>query len=480
MNTPETLWRWSAVDIAAAVRSRDISCREATASVLARIAQLNPRINALAEVLAEQALASADAADQQVMSGAPLGPLHGVPVTIKINVDQAGHATTNGVIPLKDNIAREDAPVVAHWRNAGAIIVGRSNTATYSSRWFTDNGLHGRTLNPWDADITPGGSSGGAAAAVACGMGALAHGNDIGGSIRYPAYACGVPGLRPTIGRVPAYNPSASAERGITPQLMSVQGAMARSMADLRLGYHAMARPDPRDPAWVPAPLELPPPAGPIRVALFKHCPGIPIDPAVGQALDSAAQWLQQAGYAVEEAALPDFLEAAALWRTLITDDSRRNIIAGVEHHGDEAMRRSQRIEEIVAAGLRHAVDHVALAAAPGTGAQLVGLPARLPAGADAGVVAAPVRARRRPRLAGTDACAARRPEPAARHGHARHAGPLGTHRHGRWHPRRRATDGVALQGRPAAASRPGHRRRSALHPIHRPVIPRRQTRSNA
>ena len=343
MNTPETLWRWSAVDIAAAVRSRDISCREATASVLARIAQLNPRINALAEVLAEEALGSADAADQLVASGAQLGPLHGVPVTIKINVDQAGHATTNGVIPLKDNIAREDAPVVAHWRHAGAIIIGRSNTATYSSRWFTDNGLHGRTLNPWDADITPGGSSGGAAAAVACGMGALAHGNDIGGSIRYPAYACGVPGLRPTVGRVPAYNPSASAERSITPQLMSVQGAMARSMADLRLGYHAMARYDARDPAWVPAPLELPPPAGPIRVALFKHCPGIPIDPAVSQALDSAAQWLQQAGYAVEEAALPDFLEAAALWRTLITDDSRRNIIAGVEHHGDDAMRRSQR-----------------------------------------------------------------------------------------------------------------------------------------
>ncbi|WP_416049559.1 amidase family protein [Cupriavidus basilensis] len=343
MNTPETLWRWSAVDIAAAVRRRDISCREATASALARIEQLNPRINALAEVLARQALASADAADQQVASGAQLGPLHGVPVTIKINVDQAGHATTNGVIPLKSNIAHEDAPVVAHWRNAGAIIVGRSNTATYSSRWFTDNGLHGRTLNPWDPDITPGGSSGGAAAAVACGMGALAHGNDIGGSIRYPAYACGVPGLRPTVGRVPAYNPSASAERSITPQLMSVQGAMARSMADLRLGYEAMARYDARDPAWVPAPLELPPPAGPIRVALFKHCPGIPIDPAVSHALDSAAHWLQQAGYTVEEAALPDFFEAAALWRTLITDDSRRNIIAGVDQHGDEAMRRSQR-----------------------------------------------------------------------------------------------------------------------------------------
>lgn len=117
---------------------------------------------------------------------------------------------------------------MAHWRSAGAIIVGRSNTATYSSRWFTDNGLHGRTLNPWDAAITPGGSSGGAAAAVASGMGPLAHGNDIGGSIRYPAYACGVLGLRPTVGRVPAYNPSATAERSITPQLMSVQAAGAQ------------------------------------------------------------------------------------------------------------------------------------------------------------------------------------------------------------------------------------------------------------
>ncbi|KJK20750.1 amidase [Burkholderiaceae bacterium 16] len=343
MKPHETLWRWSAVDIAAAVRRREISCREATASALARIEQLNPSINALAEVLAGQALASADAADRLTASGAQLGPLHGVPVTIKINVDQAGHATTNGVIPLRDNIAREDAPVVANWRNAGAIIVGRSNTATYSSRWFTDNGLHGRTLNPWNPDITPGGSSGGAAAAVACGMGALAHGNDIGGSIRYPAYACGVPGLRPTTGRVPAYNPTASVERGITPQLMSVQGPLARNMADLRLGYHAMARHDARDPSWVPVPLELPQPAGPIRVALFKRCPGIPIDPAISEALDSAAHWLQQAGYAVEEAALPDFVEAAALWRTLTTDDSRRNIVAGVEQHGDDAMRRSQR-----------------------------------------------------------------------------------------------------------------------------------------
>lgn len=343
MKTCDALWRLNAIEIVAAVRRRDLSCREVTASVLARIEQTNPQINALAEVLAAETLAEADAADRLAASGAALGPLHGVPVTIKINVDQTGHATTNGVVPLRDHIAREDAPVVAHWRQAGAIIVGRSNTATYSSRWFTDNGLHGRTLNPWNAAITPGGSSGGAAAAVACGMGALAHGNDIGGSIRYPAYACGVLGLRPTVGRVPAYNPSAKAERGITPQLMSVQGPLARSVADLRLGYHAMARHDARDPNWVPVPLELPPPPAPIRVALFKQCPGMPVDPAVSQALVQAAHWLQQAGYVVEEAMLPDFAEAASLWLTLTTDDSRRNIIAGVEDHGDEAMRRSQR-----------------------------------------------------------------------------------------------------------------------------------------
>lgn len=343
MNQQQALWQLSAVDIAAAVRRRDLSCREVTTSVLARIEQLNPQINALAEVLADEALASADAADRLTLRGDELGPLHGVPVSIKINVDQAHHATTNGAIPLREHIAREDAPLVAHWRNAGAIVVGRSNTATYSSRWFTDNGLHGRTLNPWDAAISPGGSSGGAAAAVASGMGALAHGNDIGGSIRYPAYACGVLGLRPTIGRVPAYNPSATAERGITPQLMSVQGPLARNLADLRLGYEAMARHDPRDPNWVPVPLELPRPAGPIRVALFRSSPGFPVDPAVTQALNDAARWLQQAGYDVQEAELPFFAEAAALWRTLTVDDSRRNIIAGVEDHGDEIMQRSQR-----------------------------------------------------------------------------------------------------------------------------------------
>jgi hypothetical protein len=165
----------------------------------------NPRINAVVDVMAEQALAAAAAADAAQAAGLALGPLHGVPVTIKVNVDTVGRATTDGIVAQRDNIAATDSPLVRSLREAGAIIVGRTNTPAFSLRWFTDNDLHGRTLNPFDAGVTPGGSSGGAAAAVALGMGAIAHGNDYGGSIRHPAACCGVVGLRTTSGRVPAY-----------------------------------------------------------------------------------------------------------------------------------------------------------------------------------------------------------------------------------------------------------------------------------
>src|SRR5215203_2930111 len=137
---------------------------------------------------------------------------------------QRGLPTSNGVLAFRDVVAVEDSPVVANLRRAGAVIMGRTNTPAFSWRWFTDNALHGRTLNPWDAGVTPGGSSGGASAAVAAGIGAIAHGNDIGGSVRYPAYACGVAGLRPSAGRIPAFNPSAAAERPLSSQVLSAQG----------------------------------------------------------------------------------------------------------------------------------------------------------------------------------------------------------------------------------------------------------------
>ena len=176
------------------------------------------------------------------------------------------------------------------------MFVGRTNVPAFSTRYFTDNALHGRTLNPWDARRTPGGSSGGAAAAVATGMGALAHGNDRAGSIRYPSYACGVYGLRPTLGRIATFEPGVPETLAITTQLANTQGPLARSIGDLRLGAAAMMQRDPRDPWWVPVPLrdEAPRPG---RVALCAGVPGAEVDPAVAAAVRQAGLWLQDAGY---------------------------------------------------------------------------------------------------------------------------------------------------------------------------------------
>jgi amidase len=183
---PET-WRWDAADIARAIRLGALSAREATEAALARLAAANPAINAVVDPLPDLALAAADAADAARARGDALGPLHGVPITVKVNADMEGRATTNGVVAFRDAIAPADSAVVGNLKRAGAVVIGRTNTPAFSWRWFTDNDLHGRTLNPWSAGHTPGGSSGGAAAAVAAGIGAVAHGNDIGGSVRYPA-----------------------------------------------------------------------------------------------------------------------------------------------------------------------------------------------------------------------------------------------------------------------------------------------------
>lgn len=335
------LWRWSASDLARAIRTRQVSSRDAVHACLTRIEQVNPRINAIVECRTEEALAGADAADAAVARGEELGPLHGVPVTIKVNVDQVGYATTNGVVAFRDKIATEDSPVVANWRRAGAVFIGRTNTPAFSHRWFTANELHGETLNPRNAALTPGGSSGGAAAAVATGMGPLAHGNDYGGSIRYPAYACGVVGLRPALGRVPAFNATFVGERPITAQIMAVQGPLARSVKDIRLGLAAMAKSDPRDPWWSPAPLKGAKLSRPIRVAMTTNPFGDGVQQAVADAVRVAAQCLSSAGYAVEEVPFPRMQEAADLWRLLALNDSRRALLSTALQFGDEACRTS-------------------------------------------------------------------------------------------------------------------------------------------
>lgn len=304
------LWEMTAEGIAAEVRARRLSAVEVTEAHLARLARVNPAINAVVQEFPDEALAAARQLDAALARGEAPGPLCGVPVTIKVNVDQAGHATTNGLRLLAENVATEDNPVVANIRRAGGIILGRTNTPTLSLRWFTRNALHGQTLNPRNRGITPGGSSGGAAAAVAAGICAVGHGTDIAGSIRYPAYACGLHGLRPTPGRVPAWNPSAP-DRFIGAQLMAVSGPIARSIGDIGIAFAAMAAPDLRDPWYVPAPQV----AGdfPRRAALTLAPDGMPVSEAVAAALLDAADRLRRAGWVVEEVDCPPMRPAAAV-----------------------------------------------------------------------------------------------------------------------------------------------------------------------
>jgi amidase len=344
MRMPRPLWAWDAVDLAQAIRTRAISAREAVTASLDRLAAVNPSINAVVATLADEARAAADAADERVRRGDPLGPLHGVPVTTKINTDQRGCATTNGVVAFRDMIAECDAPPIANWRKAGAIIVGRTNTPAFSWRWFTDNDLHGATRNPWNPEITPGGSSGGAAAALAAGIGALAHGNDIGGSIRYPAYVCGLVGIRPSFGRVPSFNPTAPEERPMTAQIASVQGPLARRVRDLRLGLAAMSAFDPRDPWWVPAPLEGLPVKRPIKVAFSCDPGGLGVAPSVAAAVRQAAGWLADAGYAIEEKEPPDFMAAVDIWNAMIGTEVRTAMLPAIEKFGDVAVQRMARL----------------------------------------------------------------------------------------------------------------------------------------
>ena len=315
------IWQWSAVETARAIAARKVSAEQVVDACLARKAEANPAINAVVVDLSDQARAAARAADQAQTAGAPLGPLHGVPVTVKINVDVEGQANSNGVVGLKDLIAPSDSPVAANFRKAGAIIVGLTNTPEFSFRAFTSNPLYGQTWNPWDRAITCGGSSGGAAASMAAGIACIAHGNDIGGSLRWPAGCCGVSTITPTLGRVPAYNESAPSERPPMAQLMSVQGPIAREVADVRLGLAALAQRDPRDPWWVPAPLEGPPPRTPIKVALAKMPDDLDTDPEVMALVRRAADHLADAGYVVSEVEVPDITGTWHLWCDLIATE---------------------------------------------------------------------------------------------------------------------------------------------------------------
>jgi amidase len=329
----QDLWRLSAADLAALVKSKKISAKEAATSALARLDAVNPKINAVVDHKPDDVLKQAASVDAAIARGDDPGVLAGVPVTVKVNIDQEGFATTNGLKLQRDAIATVSGPVIDNFRKAGAVILGRTNCPAFSYRWFTTNLIHGDTRNPRDPSITPGGSSGGAGAAVAAGIGHIAHGTDIAGSIRYPAYACGVHGLRPTLGRIAAFNPCLP-ERTIGPQIEAVSGPLARSIKDLRISLAAMSARDARDPWWVPAPLEGPAMAK--RAALCLNPDGLDPVAEVKAAVADAGERLKRAGWTVEEIANTPPLREAADWNAkLWLGDNYEAQLATAEKEGD-------------------------------------------------------------------------------------------------------------------------------------------------
>lgn len=308
----------------------EVSSREVVDAHLARIDEVNPRLNAITVEMAEQARAAADAADlastaaiAEVEFGrgasGGLGPLHGVPFTIKENIDVEGFATTQGVAALTEAMPTMDAVNVARLRAAGAIPIGRTNMPELGLRVSTDNALRGLTRNPWHHDRTAGGSSGGEGSAIGSGMSPFGLGNDIGGSIRNPALCCGVLGLKPGYGRIPSTSTVPPLESGIASQLMAVEGPLARSVEDLRLLLDIMGVPDRRDLQSAAVPIVGP--AYERRAGIVRSVPSGELASGQNDALDAAAAGLEADGWSVVEIEVPELDRVVELWRHLLGFD---------------------------------------------------------------------------------------------------------------------------------------------------------------
>lgn len=298
----DALWRLSARAQAAAVREGEATAAELVESHLERIAEVNPSVNAVTQLITERARAQAEETDRRRAAGAALGPLAGVPFTVKETTAVEGVPTTFGARHFRDAVAHTDAPPVARLRAAGAIPIGHTNMPTLVLAGIhTRSELFGDTANPWSAAVTPGGSSGGDGAAVATGMAPLGLGNDSGGSVRIPASFCGVAGLKPTYGRFAADHRIGPDDPGLAAQELVVDGPLARTVGDLRLAYEVLSGPDPRDPRAVPAPLYGEPVPGPVKVAVVADPGGRGVHPAVRAQVEAAAAALGDAGYEVCE-----------------------------------------------------------------------------------------------------------------------------------------------------------------------------------
>jgi amidase len=310
------LWQESASLLAQLIRSGQTSSREVVEAHLARIEEVNGAVNAVVEVRPDEVLAEADAADAALKSREPLGALHGVPFTVKTNLDVAGYATNEGTVALKGFMANADAPIVEKMRGAGAVVLARTNMPDLGLRINTESSLYGATHNPWKHGLTAGGSSGGEAAALASGMSPIGLGNDIGGSLRNPAYCCGVASIKPSRGRVAQGNPSAIFEMPLNAQVMLVDGVLARHVGDVRRGLEVVMGAHHRDPQSLDAPLHGRPVSK--RVALVVEPPGGETDASVAEGVRVAGRALEAAGYEVEEIEPPMIIDAYLAWTELM------------------------------------------------------------------------------------------------------------------------------------------------------------------
>jgi Asp-tRNA(Asn)/Glu-tRNA(Gln) amidotransferase A subunit family amidase len=305
----------SAVAMAAQIREKKISPVELADAHLAKIERLNPKLNAYVQVDTERVRREARAAETAVVRGTEIGPLHGVPISIKSSIAVAGMRCESGTRLRAGFVADHDAPLVERLRNAGAIILGVTNTPEILMAWETDNLLYGRTNSPWDFERTPGGSSGGEAAAIAAGMSAGGVGSDGGGSIRVPAHFSGICGLKPTPGRIPStgHFPASSGPFA----LIGVVGPMARTVADLKALFEIMQGPDDGDTCAAPVPLQWPSDAEvkQLRVGYFEEDGRTPVTPETRAAIRTAADALRHAGFQVEPFRPEGLEEARLLWK---------------------------------------------------------------------------------------------------------------------------------------------------------------------
>jgi amidase len=323
-----------ATEQAELVARREVSARELLEAHLRQIERVNPAVNALVTLIPEQARAAADAADKAAARGEPLGPLHGLPVAIKDTHATAGIRTTFGSPIYADFVPDTDELVVERLKQAGAVVVGKTNAPEFGAGSQTFNQVFGATRNPYDLTRTCGGSSGCAAVALACGMLPVADGGDLGGSLRNPASFCNVVGFRPSPGRVPSW----PAQRAWDP--LSVQGPLGRTVDDVALTLSVMAGPDPRAPISIEQPGAAftpplhPDPAG-ARVACTPDLGRYPLDPAVRAVFDRVPAVFERLGCTVEEAA-PDVHDADEIFGTLRAASFAVKLRVEYEQHRDQ------------------------------------------------------------------------------------------------------------------------------------------------